>query len=55
MWLYVCQFIPSVCVRACVRARARLSGRDCVMETAVNCMSWNNKDETETTCSTVQQ
>ena len=48
-----CLSIHSVCVYVCVRAC--LSGRDCVMETAVKCMSWNNKDEIETTCSTVQQ
>jgi len=58
MWLYVNSFrLVRVCVRVCVcvcvfGGGGCLSGRDYVME--VKCMSWNNKEETETTC-TVQQ
>ena len=59
MWLYVNSFRLS-CVRACVLVcvRACVWGCTYLGETmswnVVKCMSWNNKEEIETTC-TVQQ
>jgi len=48
MWLYVSSFRLCVCVCVCVCVGTYLV--ETMSWNVVKCMSWNNKEEIETTC-----